>query len=76
MSHYVRTPVLAIVGGLLAIVLVILTITLLAGVGSPITVANSNALVSTATGYNDILPYIALILASGVILTAISGKRG
>ncbi len=75
MSHYVRTPVLAIAGGLLAIILVGLTITLLAGVGSPITAANSNALVSTGNGFNDILPYIGIILASGVILTAISGKR-
>ena len=75
MSEYVRGPVLAMVGSLLAIILVGLAIVLLAGSGPPITAANSSALGSTGQGFNDMLPYVAIIIVSGVILTSMSRKR-
>lgn len=74
MSEYVRGPILYIVGGMLALIIIILSITLFAGIGPPITVAQSNALVSTATGFNDILPYIGLLLVGGIIVGGLSRK--
>jgi hypothetical protein len=75
MSEYVRMPIVQIVGAFLALIIIILAVTLFAGIGSPITAAQSNALVSTASGYNDILPFVGLILVGGVILGGLSRRK-
>jgi hypothetical protein len=73
MSGYVTKPVIAIFGATMGIVIVILAVTLLAGSGA--VGGSSNALGSTGTGLTNILPFIALILAGGISIAALSGRR-
>ncbi len=63
--------VMAVFGTLLAIVIVILAIPYL----SPYAGSASAGLESTGTQYGDLLPFIGAIIAGGIALAALSGRR-
>ena len=73
MSQYVSGPILAVFGGLIAMVIIIAAVLLLSstGVGGA---GTSSGLVSTSSNFQTLLPFLGMIIAGGIVLAGLSRR--
>ena len=73
MSQYVSGPILAVFGGLIAMVIIIAAVLLLSstGVGGA---GTSSGLVSTSGNFQTLLPFLGMIIAGGIVLAGLSRR--
>lgn len=74
MSGEITGPIKLMTAVLIGVVCIILIVVVLAGTGlggAPV----STALISTNTGLMNELPYVGAILATGLVLVAMEGRR-
>lgn len=73
MSGWVSTPVLAVFGSMMALIVCILAFGVFqsSGVGGA---SISTAIGSTTTNYTNLIPFVAVIVAGGIGLGALSRR--
>lgn len=74
MSSYVSKPILAIFGITFSLVIIVAVVVILSqsGVGGS---SISTALVSTNSNLTNLIPYVAVIIVTGVVIGALGSRR-
>lgn len=74
MSGYVSKPILAIFGITFSLVIIVAVVVILSqsGVGGS---SISTALVSTNSNLTNLIPYVAVIIVTGVVIGALGSRR-